>query len=116
MILDYNGYGFTRKGSERFYQDINKQKEEIKKMDLSEDVKNDLLSKTEKLTEEYEISKRRHINSRIFEIRAKAGFERQEKNARKIKSYLEEINDGLEHFKKSNVPGKHLMYRDNSYN
>ncbi|HKL23946.1 MAG TPA: hypothetical protein VJ912_01285 [Candidatus Nanoarchaeia archaeon] len=116
MVMDYRGYGFTREGSKRFYRDIEKKKEDINKMEISEDVREDLLNQTEKLVEEYERSKIRHINTKIYEIRTKSNIKKQNKKVKKIKSKLEEINDNLGHIKKNHVFGKHLMYGDNSYN
>jgi len=116
MVMDYKGYGFTRKGQERFYRDIEKQKQEISNMDVDECTKENLLEQTENLIKEYEKSKIRHLNSEIYKIRSEENSKKRDRAVKTITSKLGEINDSLEHWKKMNVQGKHLMYKDNSYN
>lgn len=116
MVMDSSGYGFSREGQKKFYEDIEKQKKEIKNMDIDEDTREDLLGQTENLIKEYEKSKIRHLNSKIYKIKAKNNIKKTERAHKTIVSKLNDINDNLEHWKKMNVPGKHLMYGDISYN
>lgn len=116
MVMNYGGYGFSREGREKFYEDIEKQKKEIGSMDIDEDTRENLLSQTENLVKEYEKSKIRHLNSKIYKIKAENNIKKTENARKTIVSKLREINDNLEHWKKMNVPGKHLMYGDISYN
>lgn len=115
MVMDYNGYGSSRKEQERFYGDLEKKKQEIRNMEIDEKTKEDLLSQTNKLADAYEKRRISDLNSRILEIRAGNSAERLENASKTIVSKLSEINDNIEHWKKMNISGKHLMDGNNSY-
>lgn len=114
--MNYRGYDFSRKGQEKFYKDIERQKQEIRNMEIDENTKESLLSQTENLSREYQKSKIRYLNSQIFKVKAEANAKKVDKSARTIASKLSEINDGLEDIKKKHVPGNHLMDGKNSWN
>lgn len=114
--MDYSSYGFSVREQKRFYRDLENEKQDIRDMEIDEKTKEGLISQTNKLADTYEKSKIRYLNSKILEVRAGKSTKKIENASRTIVSKLGEINDNLEHWKKTNIPGKHLMDGDNSYN
>jgi len=116
LYMDFNGYGFDKKDSERFYQDMDSKKQEINEMDVDKETKKSLLSQADEVIKEYERTKIRCLNAEIYDIRRNSVLDKARKDKKYIESKLEERNHNTGIWKKLNVPRDHLMYKNNSWN